>query len=99
VTATQPINIYKLERLQRMRSGERLPAPAVLDISVHASVSSLPEALEKSADTGIVDSVPAAVEQPKPLYGGVDDVRADAGIVDLVPEALEQPKNLPGEEE
>jgi hypothetical protein len=77
-----------------------LPAPAVLDVSVHASTSSLPEALEKCADTGIVDSVPAAEEQPKCLSGGVDvDVHADAGIVDSVPEALEQPKNLPGEEQ
>jgi len=83
-----------------MRSGERLPAPAVVDVSVHAAASSLPEALEKSAATGIVDSVPEAVEQSKFLSGGVDvDVHADAGIADSVPGALEQPKNLPGEEE
>ena len=59
--------LHELERLQRMRSGERLPAPAVVDVSVHASASSLPEPLEKSADTGMTNSVPAplgAAENP-----------------------------------
>lgn len=34
-----------------MRGGERLPAPAVVDVSVPALASSLHEALEKTADT------------------------------------------------
>lgn len=92
--------LHELERLQRMRTGERLPAPAVVDVSVHASASSLPEALEKSADTGMANSVPAALEQPKSLSGDVDvDVHADAGMVDSVPAALGQPKALPGDED
>lgn len=57
--------LHELERLQRMRSGERLPAPAVLDVSVHASASGLPGAVEKSDDTGMANSVPAALEQPQ----------------------------------
>ena len=77
-----------------------MPAPAVVDVSVHASASSLPEALEKFAGTEMAKSVPAALEQTKSLSGGVDvDVHADAGIVDSVPDVLEQPKKLPGEEE
>ena len=92
--------LHELERLQRMRSGERLPAPAVVDVSIHASASGLPEALEKSVDIGKANSVPAALERPKSLSGGVDvDVHANAGIVDSAPAASEQPKALPRDEE
>ena len=48
--------LHQLERLQRMRQGESLPAPASVDVSVHA-------------DTGIVDSVAAALGKPKALPG------------------------------
>jgi hypothetical protein len=79
--------LHELERLQRMREGEHLPAPAAVDISVHAQ-------------TGTVDSVlAAAVEQPKSMSGGVDiDLHTDART-DSVREALEQPKAIPGDEE
>jgi hypothetical protein len=89
----------RLERLQRQRRGECVPAPAVVDVSVHASASSLPEALEKFAGTEMAKSVPA-LEQTKSLSGGVDgDVHAVAGIVDSVAKVMEQPKKLPGEQE
>ena len=38
--------LHELERWQRTRQGERLPAPAAVDVSLHT-------------DTGLVDSVPA----------------------------------------
>jgi hypothetical protein len=92
--------LYDFERLQRMRSGERLPAPTAVDVSVHASASPLPEVSVRSAENGIAEEAPVVLEQPKSLSGSVDvDVHANAGIVDSVPEVLEQPKNLPGEEE
>jgi hypothetical protein len=92
--------LHEFERLQRMRSGERLPAPTAVDVSVHASASPLPEVSVRSAENGIAEEVPVVSEQPKSLSGGVDvDVHANAGIVDSVPEVLEQPKNLPGEAE
>ena len=92
--------LHELERLQRMRSGERLPAPAVVDVSVHASAPSLPEALEKSSDTGMANPVPEALEQPKSLSCDVDvEVHADAGMMDSVPATLGQPKALPADED
>jgi hypothetical protein len=50
--------LHELERLQRMRSGEQLPAPGIVDVSVHAptSVSPVPP-LERSADSGIAEWV------------------------------------------
>ena|ERR1035441_938405 len=48
--------LHELEPLQRMRKGESLPASATVDVNVHA-------------DTGIVDSVPAASGQLKALPG------------------------------
>jgi hypothetical protein len=78
-----------------MRSGEQLPAPAVGDVSVHASVSSLREASEESADTEMTDSVPAPLEQPKSLSGEVD---VDVEILNSAPEVFEQPMDIPGEE-
>jgi hypothetical protein len=48
-------------------------------------------------ERGMVDSVPAALEQPKSLS---DEVDVDAGILDSAPpEVFEQPKALPGDEE
>ena len=77
-----------------------MPPPAVLDVSVHASASSLPEALEKFAGTGMAKSVPAALEQPKSLPADVDvEVQADTGVVDSIPAPLGQPKALSGNEE
>jgi hypothetical protein len=53
--------LHELERLQRMRQGERLPAPAAMDVSVHAG-------------TGAVDSVLRSPEQPKALPSEEDEV-------------------------
>jgi hypothetical protein len=47
-------SLHELERLQRMRRGENLPAPATVDVNIHA-------------DTRIADSVPSVLEQPQPL--------------------------------
>ena len=52
----------ELEQRQRMRSGERLPAPAVADVETEIVES-------VSAATETVDSVPAAIEQPEALPG------------------------------
>jgi len=88
----------QLERLQRMRSGEKLPAPHVVDVSLHASASSLPEAVESALTAP--DSVPEMIEQPSCLSGGVDfEIDSDTQNVESVPEGLEQPKNFSSEEE
>ena len=42
-----------------MRQGERVPAPATEDVSIHA-------------DTGIVDSVPGALWQLKAMPGDAE---------------------------
>ena len=57
-------------------------------------------ALEKPADSGIANSVPASLEQPKAMSPDVDaDVHADTGVVDSNPAPLGPPKALPGNEE
>ena len=48
--------LHELERLQRMRQGESLPAPVTVDVNVHA-------------DTRIVDSNPASLGQLNALPG------------------------------
>jgi len=74
-----------------MRGGEQLPAPAVLDVSVHASASNLPDDSEKSGETRMATSIPAQLEVPS-LSGDADvDGRAKAEVVGSVPEALEKP--------
>jgi hypothetical protein len=86
---------HELERLQRMRSGEKLPAPTAVDVSVHASVSPFPEV---SAESRIAEEVPVASEQSKSLSSGGDlGVHGDAGV-NSGPEASEQRKNPPVEE-
>ncbi|GEM_PF-2099758 len=86
----------ELERLQRMRKGEKLPAPRVLDLRVHASESSLPEPVE----TPLIASEPVPIEeQSKCLSGGGDIIEADTEIVDSVGEGLERSRNSPSEEE
>ena len=46
--------MHELERLQRMRQGERLPAPAVADVTVHADPGGL-DSLAESADKNAVE--------------------------------------------
>jgi hypothetical protein len=50
---------HELERLQQMRHGYHLPAPAAVDVSVHV-------------DTGTLDAAPTAPEQPEtvPISNG-----------------------------
>jgi hypothetical protein len=81
--------LHELERLQRARQGERLPAPAAVDVTVYA-------------DAGRLDSTPAAPEQSKapssdgerlPAPAAIDvTVCADAGRLDSTPTAPEQSK-------
>ena len=78
--------LHELERLQRMRQGERLPAPTAVDVSVHA-------------ETGTLASVPVAPETAKvlaidgesmPSPATVTVLPADTGVVDSVPAELGQ---------
>jgi hypothetical protein len=76
-------NFNELERLQRMRKGEKLPAPRIVDLRVHASESSLPEPVE----TPLIESDTVPIEeQSKCLSGEVNVIDADTEIVDSVPE-------------
>jgi hypothetical protein len=84
--------LHELERLQRMRQGERLPAPATVDVSVHD-------------DTGVVGSTSAGGEQEVPLVDGESLpalVTADASApaetetVGSARAAREQPSAPPG---
>ena len=85
-----------------MRSGERLPAPTAVDVSVHASALPLPEVSVRSAENGIEEEVPVVLEQPKSIsdgvYTDVDAADADPGVVDSESAALEQPKDPTGDE-
>lgn len=62
--------LHELERLQRIRNGERLPAPAVVDVSVHAPTPSFSETLE-SANA-------VAIETP----GGLDQSQSPAALLE-----------------
>jgi hypothetical protein len=73
--------LHELERLQRMRKGESLPAPATVDVNIHADpriVDSVP------AETGTEDAVPVV-----PAETGTEDavpvVPAETGTEDAVP--------------
>ena len=68
--------LHELERLQRMRQGERLPAPVAVDVSVHAETGVADSVHDDTrimdsvpAETGTVDSAPAPLGQPKALPG------------------------------
>ena len=67
--------LHELERMQRTRQGERLPAPAAVDVRLYTDtdiVDSVPAAAEVSAGeakTETEESVPAALGQPKSLIG------------------------------
>jgi hypothetical protein len=89
--------LHELERIQRMRSGERLPAPAVMDVSVHASTSSLPDDLQ-SAETGTATHGFAATEHSNSHSVDVE-VQADAGTVVSASAQFERPTELSGYEE
>jgi hypothetical protein len=88
--------LHELERLQRMRLGERLPAPVTMDVSVHD-------------DAAVVDSAFSQLEhQEVPLFEGeslpvpatVDaNVHTDTGTPDSVPAAQEESKAVLVDEE
>ena len=46
--------LHELERLQRMRRGERLPAPVTVDVNVHGDSQSL-DSFAKSATENVVE--------------------------------------------
>jgi len=50
--------LHELERMQRGRSGETLPAPAVLDVNLHASAE-IPHEVPLESAKKVVDSEPA----------------------------------------
>ncbi|MGA9543648.1 MAG: hypothetical protein WBQ85_08765 [Candidatus Sulfotelmatobacter sp.] len=90
--------IHELERLQRMRQGERLPVPVAVDISVHAGTGALDpvgddskivesvsaDKLEKSDSVRLKESAPSAREGP-----------VDSGIGSSVLGAMGRPKSPP----
>ena len=69
--------LRELERWQRMRQGEQLPAPAAVDVNLHTdtgivdSVAAVPAEISivdlVDAKTETVESVPSALGQPKSL--------------------------------
>jgi hypothetical protein len=86
--------LHELERLQRIRQGERLPAPAAINFNLHA-------------DAGTSHSTPAVRDQstvspsdgeslPDPVAGEVNGL-ADAGTLDCIPAEPEQPKGPYGD--
>jgi hypothetical protein len=88
---------HELERLQRIRSGENLPAPTFVDVSVHASKQVPPAGLKDSPRAEIVVSAPAAVEQSESLLSDDNQsVQRESETLDSVVAAPEQPKNLSG---
>jgi hypothetical protein len=81
-----------------MRNGERLPAPAVVDVSISVSGESSQAASETASDATIGTSAPAAIEQPK--FRDVDvNVHADAGPEDAVPATTVQVSALAEDKE
>jgi len=91
-------SFLELERLQRMRNGERLPAPTFVDVSVHTSTPGSPAASENSTAIRKLDSAPAVPEQPNSVHGEEDNVvPAESGTLDSVPEAFEQAQNRSGD--
>jgi hypothetical protein len=71
--------LHELERLQRMREGESLPAPAVVDVSVHAETGMADSVNDETATVGLVhegggteNSALEALESPKTLPLGKD---------------------------
>ncbi len=85
--------LHELERWQRMRLGERLPAPVAVDISVHAGTGAMDPVNDDtkimksvSADTRKSDSVPPTLEAAEnPSIRGVERLPA-TGTVDTVHE-------------
>lgn len=87
--------LHELERLQRMRQDERLPAPTAVDVSVRA-------------ETRTRDSFSAGPEQAKvlprdgeslPRPVTVDVIHTDTGVVDSAPAESEQQSVLPADGE
>ncbi len=72
-------SLHELERLQRMRQGERLPAPTAVDVSIHTDTSILESASAGPAATNII----------------VDSPHEETDRADPVPAARTRSKSLP----
>jgi hypothetical protein len=55
--------MHELERLQRMRQGERLPAPAALDVSVHHEIGMEVGAIPLPQEETLVDQKETKIER------------------------------------
>lgn len=54
--------LHELERLQRMRQGERLPAPVAVDVSCHTETDIVESVAVVPAEKSIMDSVDGKIE-------------------------------------
>lgn len=88
--------LHELERLQRMRQGERVPAPIPVDVSVRVKTEtqgSTPTAVDQSkTPPGDGESLPAPVTVES-------NGHADNGVMDSAPPESEQPSVLPADGE
>lgn len=83
--------LHEFERLQRMRLGERLPAPTAVDVSIRAEAG-LPGAVTLGPESAEVlprdgEALPRSVT--------ADDTHANTGAKDSHPEDTEQHRVLP----
>jgi len=105
--------LHELERLQRMRLGETLPAPAVVDVTIHAPAGPIESVRDEmvdlvSSETGPVDLAPVAQQQSKALPSDGErmpedvavgaGIHAEAGMVDPSPGSPEAAEPLHDEE-
>lgn len=87
--------LHELERIQRIRNGENLAAPACVDVSVYASAPGLPLVSASSASTGSFASAPTPLEQPRTLPTEDLTVHTDSGIQMSGPPESEQQREPP----
>ena len=80
--------LHELERLQRMRQGERLPAPAAVDFSIRAEIGPVGSEAAK-VDPRDGESLPRSVP--------ADNTHANAGAKDTHPAESEQERVLPAD--
>jgi hypothetical protein len=56
--------LHELERVQRMRKGEQLPAPAAVDVTIHVGPSKADEPSENVILEGSLSTQPDKQEEP-----------------------------------
>jgi hypothetical protein len=64
--------MHELERLRRMKDGEQLPAPATVDVNIHADpqgADSFVDSSEKEALEGSLSEPPRKPKDPNPGDG------------------------------